>query len=186
MRHLQLPESPKHTVQSRGSDETTGEAGRDSTGWCVWPVCSTDRKKAGFMQTDLHKIYSKWGLGVNADGFTTNWRGKTGLGQVTGDQCGQTAGVWSSRWEDSGLWAECRLATPSLRQTLTDRGRQTYNKEEGEKTQEKQGEIDKALQILTAQGLENSPSFHHAVCSKSTKTDFGGITVLTLSQQQIL
>lgn len=48
-------------VQSRGSDEATGEAGRDWTGWCVSVllVCSTDGKKAGFMQADLHEISSK-------------------------------------------------------------------------------------------------------------------------------
>ena len=36
---------------------------------------------------------------------------------------------------ESGWWAECRSATPSLRHTLTDRGRQTHNKEGGGNTQ---------------------------------------------------
>ena len=75
------------------------------------------------------------------EGFTTNWRRlerKTGLKQVTGDQCWWTTGEWSRRWEESGWWSGSRSAMPRDK-TVTDRGRQTYNKKAGENTGETRG-----------------------------------------------
>ena len=59
----------------------------------MWQVCSTEGEKGRFQtgeKTTFTQNLLQHGLCVTMEGFTTNWRRlerKTGLKQVTGDQC---------------------------------------------------------------------------------------------------
>ena len=93
-----------------GMTGQAGDCGRSAPQW---------GKKAGFRQAKKHiwfRVRVRALSQMVSQITVEEWRGKTCLRQVTGDQCRWTAGVWSSRWEESGWWAECRSAQPSLRQ----------------------------------------------------------------------
>lgn len=85
-------------------------------GWSVWQVCSTEGKRDGFRlaekknRAEVHKIFSSKALVLPlmvSQQTGEDWRGKVGLGQVTGGPCRRSAGVCVEQ-QVRGVWLTIR------------------------------------------------------------------------------